>query len=76
MKKLVTAMMMKIQVYMQEGKEVVKNERGAQTIEWVALAVVILFLMAAVASAMSGQGGSLAGAIVDKIKELIESIGN
>ncbi|WBL15383.1 hypothetical protein [Sutcliffiella sp. NC1] len=75
MKNMFMTMMVKMQGVFQEGKAVVKNERGAQTIEWVALAVVILFLMAAVATAMSGQGGNLAQSIVSKISELINKVG-
>lgn len=55
-------------------KEAVNNEKGVSTIEWVGLAAVILALMFAVSAAMSGQGSGLAGTIVDKISQMIQSI--
>lgn len=69
-------MVEKVQGVMEQAKSVVNNERGAQTIEWVALALVILFLMAAVASAMDGNGGNIASTMVSKISELINRVGN
>jgi hypothetical protein len=57
-------------------KNSVANEKGVSTIEWVGLAAVIVALMFAVATAMSGQGAGLAGAIVGKISNMIASIGN
>ncbi|MCP1156482.1 hypothetical protein [Bacillus infantis] len=58
------------------AKSKVQNEAGVSTIEWVGLAAVVVALMFAVAGAMSGQGSGLAGAIVGKISDMIESIGN
>ncbi|MGP4082635.1 hypothetical protein ACTWQL_22415 [Pseudalkalibacillus sp. R45] len=49
----------------------VNNERGAQALEWVALGLVVLAVMAAVATAVDGNGSSIANAIVEKISELI-----
>ncbi|MCF6411553.1 hypothetical protein [Pseudalkalibacillus salsuginis] len=49
----------------------VNNERGAQALEWVALGLVVLAVMAAVATAVQGNGSSIANAIVEKIAELI-----
>ncbi|WP_408009132.1 hypothetical protein ACJROX_02085 [Pseudalkalibacillus sp. A8] len=49
----------------------VNNERGAQALEWVALGLVVLAVMAAVATAVEGNGSSIANAIVEKIAELI-----
>lgn len=69
-------MVTKVQNVMEEARNVLNNERGAQTIEWVALALVILFLMAAVATAMEGNGGNIAGEMVSKISELIKRVGN
>lgn len=58
------------------AKSSVANEKGVSTIEWVGLAAVIVALMFAVAGAMSGQGTGLASAIVTKISNMINSIGN
>ncbi|MFT4415394.1 hypothetical protein ACLM5H_16155 [Fredinandcohnia humi] len=52
------------------------NEKGVSTIEWVGLAAVIVALMFAIASAMDGQGGGIASAIVSKISSMISEIGN
>lgn len=58
------------------AKGYVENEKGVSTIEWVGLAAVIVALMFAVATAMSGQGSGLASTIVSKISTMISSIGN
>ncbi|MCF6139557.1 hypothetical protein [Pseudalkalibacillus berkeleyi] len=52
----------------------VKNERGAQALEWVALGLVVLAVMAAVATAVKGNGGAIGDAIVSKIAELINNM--
>ncbi|MGE8207122.1 hypothetical protein ACQKP0_21765 [Heyndrickxia sp. NPDC080065] len=57
-------------------KSRISNEQGVSTVEWVGLAFVVLMLMFAVQAAMSGQGGSLAGAIVNKISEIISKVGS
>jgi hypothetical protein len=57
-------------------KNVTANEKGVSTIEWVGLAAVVVALMFAVSTAMSGQGSNLAGAIVGKISSMINEIGN
>jgi len=58
------------------AKSVVNNERGAQTVEWVAIAAVVLFLLVAVAGAMEGNGSGVAQAITGKINELIGKVGS
>jgi len=58
------------------AKDSVSNEKGVSTIEWVGLAAVVVALMFAVSTAMSGQGSNLASAIVTKISNMINSIGN
>ncbi len=55
-------------------KNSVANEKGASTIEWVGLAAVIVSLMIAVATAMNGQGGGIAEAIINKISAMINKI--
>lgn len=52
----------------------VSNEKGVSTIEWVGLAAVIIALMFALATAMKGNGGDLAEAIINKLKEMISNI--
>ncbi|WP_102349124.1 hypothetical protein [Bacillus sp. Marseille-P3661] len=51
----------------------VKNERGAQALEWVALGLVVLAIMGAIAAGIQGDN-SIGTAIVTKLKELIEGI--
>lgn len=51
----------------------VKNERGAQALEWVALGLVVIAIMSAIAM---GVGNSNIGAtIVTKLEEMIRGIG-
>ncbi|MEK4920826.1 hypothetical protein MKX78_02760 [Cytobacillus sp. FSL R5-0569] len=57
-------------------QKAVNNEDGVSTIEWVGLAAVIVALMFAVASAMGSQGEGLASIIVNKIGEMLQSIGS
>ena len=56
-------------------KKVLQNEKGAQTVEWVALAAVVLFLLFAVATAVRGAEGGIGAAITSKIVELIGQVG-
>ncbi|MGP9039874.1 hypothetical protein [Cytobacillus kochii] len=65
----------KMQALYARTQKAVNNEDGVSTIEWVGLAAVIVALMFAVATAMDGQGGNLASAIVGKISNMISSIG-
>lgn len=51
----------------------VKNERGAQALEWVALGLVVIAIMSAIA--MGIQGSSIGSTIVSKLEEMIEGIG-
>ena len=51
----------------------VKNERGAQALEWVALGLVVIAIMSAIA--MGIQGSSIGSTIVTKLEEMIEGIG-
>ncbi|MEW4371508.1 hypothetical protein [Paenibacillus kandeliae] len=51
-----------------------KNEKGAQAIEYVGVAAVVVVLIIALMSLMSDDGGGIAQALVDKIKEAIEKI--
>ncbi|MFS0690196.1 hypothetical protein AB1K89_13265 [Sporosarcina sp. 179-K 8C2 HS] len=51
----------------------VKNERGAQALEWVALGLVVIAIMSAIAM---GVGKSdIGGTIVTKLEEMIKGIG-
>jgi Flp pilus assembly pilin Flp len=52
----------------------VKNETGAQALEWVALGLVVLAVMGAIASGISGNS-TLGQTIMDKLGELIGNIG-
>lgn len=51
----------------------VKNERGAQALEWVALGLVVIAIMSAIA--MGIQGSSIGSTIVSKLEEMIQGIG-
>jgi len=51
----------------------VKNERGAQSLEWVALGLVVLAVMGAIAAGIQGDN-SIGTTIVNKLKEMIDSI--
>lgn len=65
--------MMKMYVKMTSAlNKYVKNERGAQALEWVALGLVVLAIMGAIAQSLQGGGASgIATAIKQKIAELI-----
>lgn len=51
----------------------VKNERGAQALEWVALGLVVIAIMSAIA--MGIQGSSIGATIVTKLEQMIQGIG-
>lgn len=51
----------------------VKNERGAQALEWVALGLVVLAIMGVIAQGLKGDT-SLGKAILDKLKEMISGL--
>jgi len=53
----------------------VKNERGAQALEWVALGLVVLAVMGAIASGI-GDDTSLGKTIMSKLSELVGKIGS
>ncbi|WP_070120410.1 hypothetical protein [Bacillus marinisedimentorum] len=57
-----------------KGKGVIDNEKGSQTLEWVAIGGIILVLMAAITTVFQGDS-SVGQAIVDKLTELIGNIG-
>ncbi len=57
-----------------KGKGLVNNERGSQTLEWVAIGGIILVLMAAITTVFQGDQ-SVGQAIVNKLVELIGNIG-
>ncbi|MGM7703771.1 hypothetical protein ACSVDE_18850 [Pseudalkalibacillus sp. Hm43] len=53
----------------------VKNERGAQALEWVALGLVVLAIMGAIASSLQGGGATdIANAIKEKIAQMISDM--
>lgn len=52
----------------------VKNERGAQALEWVALGLVVLAVMSAIAMGIK-EDSTLGQAIMTKIGDLIKKIG-
>ncbi|WJH34646.1 hypothetical protein N6H14_33670 [Paenibacillus sp. CC-CFT747] len=49
----------------------VKNERGAQAIEYIGIAAVAVVLILALISAVGDKGGGIAGALVKKLEEFI-----
>ncbi len=67
MKKLMTTMNEKYFVY-------VRNEKGAQALEWVALGLVVIAIMSVIA--MGIQGSSIGETIITKLEEMIQGIGS
>ncbi|MCG7336482.1 hypothetical protein MHZ95_14525 [Sporosarcina sp. ACRSM] len=67
MKKLMTKMNEKYFGY-------VRNERGAQALEWVALGLVVIAIMSVIA--MGIQGSSIGETIISKLEEMIQGIGS
>ena len=67
MKKLMTTMNEKYFVY-------VRNEKGAQALEWVALGLVVIEIMSVIA--MGIQGSSIGETIITKLEEMIQGIGS
>lgn len=54
---------------------VIRNERGAQAIEYVGLVAVVVILIVALLPLFGGQGeDSIAKILIDKIKEFIRQI--
>lgn len=51
-----------------------KNEKGAQAIEYVGVAAVVVVLIIALMSLFGKEGGGIAEALVDKIKDAIDKI--
>lgn len=49
-----------------------KNEKGAQSLEWLGLAALLILVLGIISTALSDQGD----AIGDLIKNIIEKIGN
>jgi len=66
MKRLVARMNEKYFVY-------VRNEKGAQALEWVALGLVVIAIMSVIA--MGIQGSSIGETIISKLEEMIQGIG-
>ncbi|WP_017185813.1 hypothetical protein [Alkalibacillus haloalkaliphilus] len=63
-----------IEKMMSRAVEVTKEERGSQTLEWIGIAAVIVILVGVISTAMSGADG-IGDDVVEKIRELISSIG-
>lgn len=53
----------------------VKNETGAQALEWVALGLVVLAVMGAITAGIS-DNTSLGETIISKLEDMIEGIGS
>ncbi|GFZ81332.1 hypothetical protein GCM10010978_22880 [Compostibacillus humi] len=67
LKKLQTNLLLKF-------KELKKEERGSQTLEWIGIAAVIVILVGVISTAMS-NADSIGNDVVEKISELISQIG-
>ncbi|UOE92260.1 hypothetical protein [Alkalihalobacillus sp. LMS39] len=52
----------------------VKNERGAQAIEWIALGIVVIAVLGAIATAMTDDK-IIASAVKETLSNLIKSLG-
>ena len=51
-----------------------KNEKGAQSLEWLGLAALLILVLGIVSTALSSQEGSigkLIGSIIDKIARMV-----
>ncbi|ANX10957.1 hypothetical protein ABE41_002880 [Fictibacillus arsenicus] len=64
----------KAQNKMETYKGYVNNEEGAQALEWIALGTVVIAVMAAIATGVSGNASGLGQAIIGKLSQLISSI--
>lgn len=51
-----------------------KNEKGAISLEWLALMMVVMAIMAAILAAVNSESGNLGKTVVDKIKEFLAKI--
>jgi len=54
----------------------VKNEKGAQSLEWLGLAALLILVLGIVSTAVSGQQGAitgLIGTIISKISAMVGS---
>lgn len=51
----------------------VKNERGAQALEWIALGMLVLAIMGAIATAMDGDT-SIGNAVKNQLINMINSL--
>ena len=54
----------------------VKNEKGAQSLEWLGLAALLILVLGIISTAVSGQSGSitsLIGSIISKISGMVGS---
>lgn len=51
-----------------------KNEKGAISLEWLALMMVVLAIMFAIYNAVNAEGKNLGTAVVEKIKEFLAQI--
>ncbi|WP_411347836.1 hypothetical protein [Paenibacillus sp. WLX2291] len=51
-----------------------KNEKGAQAIEYVGVAAVVVVLIIALMSLFGKESGGIASSLTDKIKEAIDKI--
>jgi len=60
----------KVVSFKEKVVRLVNNETGAQTVEWVALAAIILVLLMAVGTVFGGDS-SIGEAVVKKISEII-----
>lgn len=52
----------------------VKNEKGAQSLEWLGLAALLILVLGIISTAVSGQSGaigSLIGNIISKISSMV-----
>ena len=63
----------KVLSFKEKFVRLVNNEKGAQTVEWVALAAIILVLLMAVGSVFGGDT-SIGEAVVEKISEVIGKV--
>lgn len=58
------------------ARELRRNQRGAQTIEWVALGILVLAIMAGAATAVSNEDTGLGKKLVEFMGRLLDKAGS
>ncbi|MDI7742917.1 hypothetical protein QMK38_12965 [Lysinibacillus fusiformis] len=54
----------------------VKNEKGAQSLEWLGLAALLILVLGIISTAVSGQSGAISGLIGSIVSKISGMVGN